>query len=468
MAMRPPTIFAFSSTGEYSFIALHQMCSDRSRLWGNPKHLQYLTSQLREKHSEDKLHILVPKTNVGNFTYDGIDLGGERVAQEVEDYIRDLEKAGTTVKKISVVGYSLGGLIARYTIGLLYSRGYFDKLQPVNFTTFASPHLGVRTPFMGVHYSIWNILGARTLSTSGRQLFLIDSFRDTNRPLLSVLSDPSSIFMTALSKFKHRVLYANIINDRSAPYYTTSNSTSDPFSNLDEMNLHYLPGYAPVLLDPANPVSLKPTEAQPPFFTRVLSTGQALVSQAPLFALLGVLIPIGSCIFLVNAGIQSVRSQRRIKLHEQGKSGIGLGSYRVPLMIENARGAMEGAMENLAARRPSTSNGTLTSPHHQLKNGHLGEKASSPSSSSSTKDSSNPPDRYLNSVNQIPIPPTLNLTSEQFAIVDALDTVGFKKYRVHISKVRHTHAAIIMRMKRNAFEEGKIVVRHWVEEEFEI
>ena len=457
MATPRPTIFAFSCTGKQPSIAFHySSLSDHCRLWGNPKHLEHLSSQLREKHSDDKLHILVAKTNVGNFTYDGIDLGGERVAQEVEDYIKALEQVGTQLKKISVVGYSLGGLIARYTIGLLYSRGYFDKLQPVNFTTFASPHLGVRTPFMGGHYSFWNLIGARPLSTSGRQLFLIDSFRDTNRPLLSVLSDQSSIFMTALSKFKNRVLYANITNDRSAPYYTTSNSTSDPFSNLDEMNLHYLPGYAPVILDPADPVSLKPTEAQPPFLTRILATSQALVAQAPLFALLGVLIPIGSCIFLVNAGIQSVRSQQRIKLHEQGKGGVGLGSYRVPLMIENARGAMEGAMENLGTRRLSLSNGSVL-----YQNGHSEKK---PSSGNGSED----PKRYQGGLDQISIPPTLNLTEEQFAIVDTMDKVGFKKFRVHISKVRHTHAAIIVRMKRNAFEEGKVVVRHWVDEEFEI
>lgn len=391
----------------------------------------------------------------------------------MEDYIADLEKAGTKLKKLSVVGYSLGGLIARYTIGLLYSRGYFDKLQPVNFTTFASPHLGVRTPYLGVHYSIWNILGARTLSTSGRQLFLIDSFRDTNRPLLSVLSNPSSIFMTGLSKFKHRVLYANIINDRSAPYYTTSNSISDPFAKLDEVNLHYLPNYAPVILDPNNPVSLKPTEAQPPLFTRILATGQALVSQAPLFALLGVLIPIGSCVFLVNAGIQSVRSQRRIKLHEQGKSGIGLGSYRVPLMIENARGAMEGAMDNLGTRQPSlsASNGPTTIATDTTTASHQNGDPEKPPSSSSddTEDSDqDDPKRYLGSLNQINIPPTLNLTDEQFAIIDAMDKVGFKKFRVHISKVGHTHAAIIMRMKRASFAEGEVVVRHWLDEEFEI
>jgi hypothetical protein len=30
-----------------------------------------------------------------------------------------------------MVGYSLGGLIARYAIGLLHHRGIFDRIQPV-------------------------------------------------------------------------------------------------------------------------------------------------------------------------------------------------------------------------------------------------------------------------------------------------------------------------------------------------
>lgn len=132
-----------------------------------------------------------------------------------------MEKNGTKIKKLSIVGYSLGGLVARYTIGLLYSKGWFKRIKPVNFTTFATPHLGVKTPLLGVQYTIFNFLGSRTLSASGRQLFQIDTFRDTNRPILSVLADPESIFMLALAQFSHRVLYANIVNDRSAPYYTT-------------------------------------------------------------------------------------------------------------------------------------------------------------------------------------------------------------------------------------------------------
>ena len=169
--------------------------------------------------------------------------------------------------------------------------------------------------------------------------------------------------------------------------------------------------------------------------SRIVATGQALIKQAPLFALFSVLIPIGSCVFLINAGVQSVRSRHRIRLHEQGQSGVGLGSYRVPLMIESARGAMEGAMENLSARRSSMSQGNAIAAG-AMHNG---------SDSQSEKDN---PKRYMGGLNQIDILPTLRLTEEQFAIIDSLDKVGFKKYRVYISKVRHTHAAIIVRMKR--------------------
>ena len=43
----------------------------------------------------------------------------------------ELEKQGKKVTKISVIGYSLGGLVARYAIGLLYTKGYFDRMEPV-------------------------------------------------------------------------------------------------------------------------------------------------------------------------------------------------------------------------------------------------------------------------------------------------------------------------------------------------
>ena len=136
--------------------------------------MAYVEKSLRDQYPEDVLHILTAKGNSGSFTYDGIELGAERVTHEVEDTLEELAREGKEIRKLSVVGYSLGGLVARYVIGLLHSNGWFSKVEPINFTTFATPHLGVRTPFLGVQNKIWNLLGSRTLAMSGRQLFTID------------------------------------------------------------------------------------------------------------------------------------------------------------------------------------------------------------------------------------------------------------------------------------------------------
>lgn len=90
-----------------------------------------MAKALRKKHPEDKLHVLVAKRNSGSFTYDGIERGGERVCFEIGEEIEKLARDGQVVTKISVVGYSLGGLVARYTVGLLESRGFFENVKPV-------------------------------------------------------------------------------------------------------------------------------------------------------------------------------------------------------------------------------------------------------------------------------------------------------------------------------------------------
>ena len=86
---------------------------------------------MRERYPDDRLHVLVAKRNAGNFTYDGADTGGERVADEVEQKLDELAMAGHDIKKISFTGYSFGGRIARYAVGLLYHKGLFEKVQPI-------------------------------------------------------------------------------------------------------------------------------------------------------------------------------------------------------------------------------------------------------------------------------------------------------------------------------------------------
>ena len=408
------------------------------------------------------MHILVAKRNSGNFTYDGIETGAERVTQEIEDHIADLEKDGSKIKKLSMFGYSLGGLVARYSIGLLYSNGWFDRIKPVNFTTFASPHLGVRTPILGVHSRLWNVLGSRTLSTSGRQLFSIDSFRDTGRPLLSVLADPHSIFMQALALFKHRVLYANIINDRSAPYYTTFITKVDPYVDLSAIDIHYIKGYAPNIIDTSDPVSKKLPESSQSLLSRVAGSSQTMLTQVPIVAAMVILIPIGSVLFLANAGVQSIRSQKRIKLHESGQAGVGLGSYRIPLIMENARSAVEDTFSSMNGTRNQQFLPAGTGQDSTPPNGSPNEKFE-PSAKSTLKS------RRRSSAQQ-PTFPTLNLSPEQFEMIENLEEAGWRKYAVHLHDVRYTHAAIIVRSTpiRRKFEEGKRIVAHWLNEEFEV
>ena len=430
-------------------------------------------------------------------------MGGERLAREIEETLASLSASGQPISKLSVVGYSLGGLIARYSIGLLYSRGWFaasppsssennngrHQLQPINFTAFASPFLGVRTPSRGYHTAFWNALGGRTLSASGTQLFLLDTFRDTGRPLLSVLADPKSIFVRALSLFKHRTLYANIQNDRSAPFYTTFVSARDPYADLSQVDLHPLPDYDPTILDPRRPVSRKrsttiTTTGRPDerssFWAYLKGALPPFVRHLPLYALVTVLSPIAASVFLLNSGYQTFRSVKRMRLHNDEASPLGLGfrGYRLPLMVE-------GAVESVQARQPQEYLDEDVAENRGARgaagvgaNGHVkpagGTEGNSDGGESEEGEGEKKPlvrrdtsgaERDGGSESDFP---KLALAPEQFDMVRNLDRVGWRKYAVNIEKVRHTHAAIIVRMERESFAEGRVVIRHWLEEEFEV
>jgi hypothetical protein len=409
---------------------------------------------LRAQYPPDQVYILVAKRNSGSFTYDGIELGGERVCLEIEEELESVKSKGGSIKKLSIVGYSLGGLVARYAIGLLFARGVLDNLECMNFTAFASPFLGVRTPLRGWANQIWNVLGARTLAMSGRQLFGIDKFRDTGKPLLAVLADPNSIFMSGLAKFKRHTLYSNIVNDRSAVYYTTGISKTDPYTDLSKVNVHFLKGWQDVILDPRNPVSpgAPPPTAPEPLTALV----EKWAKRVPFILALTLFIPFGVVTFLINSAIQTFRSSRRIKLHESGLAGINVKDLRVNLWIKEIREAVEDAYEN------------LNSSQNQE---YLNADDDSHSADDEEADDSASTKAILalerkQSRNQEGGFPTLALAPYQFAAIQALDRLIWRKYPVWIRKDRHSHAAIIVRVDKPAFDEGWVVLKHWVTEEF--
>ncbi|KAF3762898.1 DUF676-domain-containing protein [Cryphonectria parasitica EP155] len=429
-------------------------------LWGNPNHMASIAKALRAKHPADKLYILCAKRNSGSFTYDGAELGGERVCLEIQEELQAIERRGGKIRRLSIIGYSHGGLVARYAIGLLYAKGTLDELECMNFTAFASPFLGVRTPLHGTANHLWNVLGARTLSMSGRQLFLIDKFRDTGRPLLAVLADRNSIFYKGLARFKRRTLYANIENDRSTVHYTSAIAKTDPYTNMDRVRVNYLKGYEDVILDPVHPVEHIPPHAwkKEPF----PEWATKWIRRVPLIVALVIFVPIGIVAFLINSVIQTVRSSKRIALHEKGLAGINIADYRPPtLMINELREAVEDVYEGLNSFQQNEYLG-LTDDDDDDEEGE-GEKIHNNMAARRASDANI---LRLERRQSQPGQPTLALAPCQFEMISALDSLGWRKYPVWIHRNRHSHAAIIVRIDKESHSEGHVVLRHWLTEEF--
>ena len=114
--------------------------------------------------------------------------------------MKRLEAEDKKVTKLSVVGYSLGGLVSRYLVGILQQRGFFENVKPMNFITVATPHIGL-VRFPTFRSRMFAYLGPRLLSRTGEQFYATDKWSASGRPLLEVMADPG----THITKFVLRL-----------------------------------------------------------------------------------------------------------------------------------------------------------------------------------------------------------------------------------------------------------------------
>lgn len=196
------------------------------------------------KSGYEEAIFFAPKQNAVFKTFDGIEIIGYRTLVELCHFIKTFHEKDKDAKitKISVVGYSLGGLVARFVVGKCFTDclEIFKDIEPFVFMTVASPHVGIQ--FYGNTFfssfilnPLKKLLGSFLLGKSGRELFIIGG--GSREPILVRLSKGEYLY--ALSLFKHRIVMANVKNDRTVAFYTAFISDKDPFIETDNKVKYY-------------------------------------------------------------------------------------------------------------------------------------------------------------------------------------------------------------------------------------
>ncbi|KAF9906340.1 hypothetical protein EC991_000742 [Linnemannia zychae] len=528
-------------------------------LWGNVGHVRFIAEQFKQRLG-DRLLVYRAQANESAFTYDGIDICGQRLVQEIHSVVKVIEEGGnieemkgqkltspekthkknqqlqknsptasaTTgsesngkkqrrVAQFSFLGYSLGGLIGRFAMAMLDLEGFFTPkdqggrgVEPVYFVTMATPHLGIRQPSRSKFTKVFNFLSARMLSRTGEQLQLVDDYVD-GKPILLVMSEPTSIFIHVLSKFKRRVVYSNVRNDRSVPFWTASFSDADPFRELDAMDIQYHDEYASLIesyehLDQEARDRIAKERAdflKAASFTERTSIRLKAIpwKKYLLFGLLGpVLIPVWILIACSTISVQGLNSRRRTKQivgtnPELDKMKVEASIVRVtPLLEESsevapkkrgllaindtqadssvtlqesedieagaaaaatATGVTETTTIITASPKSAQTSGIETIDDRSSDSAHLNYKAAAASNATEHVTSHSFP--HLKNVRQ------LRLLPVQIEISRNMNRLTWKKYAIHCATAMNAHASIIVRERRFSGKDGIAAVQHAVD-----
>ncbi len=250
-------------------------------LWGNHKHMDSIKEMMEKKlDGIDDIVIFKPENSGYIKTLHGIRVVSYNVLDEICQFVKDY--GVERFDRVSMIGYSMGGLVSRFIIGKMVTecKDIFGNMTPVIFMTFATPHLGVnfflpadvkrRTVYRRVLNTVLTGLGKTILGRSGSEIFISNK----NDRILVDISQGEYLY--GLSRFKHRVCFANVKNDRTVAFYTAIIGNCDPFietaNTLDYRFNHDLPidvNNYPVqprilVLDELDPTVYRAKEEKPP------------------------------------------------------------------------------------------------------------------------------------------------------------------------------------------------------------
>jgi len=217
---------------------------------------------------DGRFHLLNVQSNEGvSRTKEGIRMCGERLVEDIvsELFARSEDPSSLKYTDLSILGYSAGGLFARYAVGRLEERGILEMLRCASFITLATPHLGCIRPSDGTwRTALWNQGGGvldkmtkplRPAWTDGgktvEEFFLRDAvsswFESTgDRPaLLEVMADPGSSYVRGLRRFTQLLAVANARADRTVPCETAAILPINPYQGVEEESLPSISAHFP-------------------------------------------------------------------------------------------------------------------------------------------------------------------------------------------------------------------------------
>ncbi|CUM66417.1 uncharacterized protein PRCAT00004081001 [Priceomyces carsonii] len=447
-------------------------------IWGNSSHLGYIEKQLEHesgKNREEDELIVVYKTgsHAGYMTYDGIDVNGKRISDEIWDVTNELNQDGNVVSKFSIVGYSLGGLISRYAIGVLFSQSYFRTIEPVNFVTFCTPHVGILNPCHGFSVSMFNKVVPHLLAHTGNQLFLKKSAnlvdKEKRLPLLVWMTDPKSYFFKGLAGFRRRTLYANVINDKRTSFFTSYISKIDPFnsySNNDPsiLDLSYIKNYEPTVIDISKSVGIRqfPVDKKIKRHSKVSLLTRVLYWSKVVFNLI-LFTPLWSLWFIGISVLERIKLNRRVGAFSKNSSSDLIHLYKFDEEAEDSRNLKR----SLSFLSLSNNELLFENLEREISN-QVNEQTDTLVESVFDAINSRQVDQSEGSpVQNGELLSKLHLNEFQLYIINQLNSLTWEKYPIIIRNTKATHACAIVRFKDPHFDEGKVVVAHFVKEVFQ-
>ncbi|KAL9645329.1 hypothetical protein ABK040_002528 [Willaertia magna] len=265
---------------------------------------QYIANQLTLLYTNENAFIINSELNEKK-THKGIEKLSQNLLFEVLKQLYEQQELKVVVKRkiyFSVVGHSLGGLIIRAMIKLLffdlldensmlcketftkntqndfilYRNYYLQNIEPyiipTSFLTLSTPHLGSRRPGGSLFKRSYRFLShtfMKLCGKTGKEL----KFKDATileECLLYKMSIPDSDFIKALLKFKYRTLVSAVHFDIIVPF---------PSSSIRSFNPYDVPAYGKHSFRIAGFCSRFDNDSYAPLFNKYCKKQQLMESE---------------------------------------------------------------------------------------------------------------------------------------------------------------------------------------------